>query len=144
VQFYRPIRHLRMKRMHITDSDIERLVSVCGRTLQKLELEKCSGFSTWGLEMIARACKNLVVLNLSEADIINDGAPFWLSTLAHTARSLQVLDLSLTEVEDVEQHVLVNLATRCRDLRLCEALKVDHVLPVVNAANNNCRHLGIG
>ncbi|KAG0564711.1 hypothetical protein M758_8G128600 [Ceratodon purpureus] len=144
VRFYRSIRHLKMKRMHITDSDIERLVSVCGRSLQKLELEKCSGFSTWGLEVIARACRNLVVLNLSEADIMNEGAPYWMTTLANTARSLQVLDLSLTDVEDVEQHVLVNLASRCLDLRLCVALKVDHVLPVVNAANKNCRHLGIG
>ena len=145
VKFYRPIRHLKMKRMTISDSDIERLVSVCGQTLQKLELEKCSGFSTWGLEMIARACRNLAVLSLSEADIRNhEGAPRWLTTLANTARSLQVLDLSLTEVEDVEQHVLVNFASRCHDLRLCDSLKLEHVLPVVNAANKHCRHLGIG
>lgn len=144
VQFHRPVRHLKMKRMTVSDSDIELLVSVCGASLQRLELEKCSGFSTRGLEIIARKCQNLVVLNLSESDIRNEGAPFWLSTLAATARSLEVLNLSLTEVEFVEQHVLVDFASRCRDLRLCEALKIDHVLPVVKAANSAMRHLGIG
>lgn len=144
VQFYQPIRHLKMKRMTVSDSDIELLVSACGTSLQKLELDKCSGFSTLGLEIIARTCRNLVVLNLSETDIRNEGAPYWLTTLANTARSLEVLNLSLTEVEFVEQHVLVDLATRCRDLRLCEALKINHVLAVVKAANKTMHHLGIG
>lgn len=141
---YRNLRHLRLKRMTVSDADIEKLVSICGESLQRLELEKCSGFSTRGLEFIARVCKNLVVLNLSECDIFNCGAPYWLTTLVDTAKSLQVLDLSLTEIEDVEQTVLETLATRCHTLRLCEALKIDHVLPIVKAARNNVRHLGIG
>lgn len=143
-RFYRPIRHLRMKRMTVTDRDIELLVGGCGDSLQRLELEKCSGFTTSGLEMIARACWNLTELNLSEADIRNEGAPYWLTTLADTAKSLRVLDLSLTEVEDVEQHVLVKLASQCHTLRLCEALKIEHVLPLVKAADTTVRHLGIG
>lgn len=56
-KYYRPIRHLKMKRMTITDDEIEQLVSVCGESLRMLELEKCSGFSTKGLESIARACR---------------------------------------------------------------------------------------
>lgn len=142
---YRPIRHLKMKRMMVSDSDIERLVVACGASLQRLELEKCSGFSTRGLEIIARACRNLVVLNLSEADIRNEySARYWLTTLARTARSLEVLNLSLTDVDFVQQHVLVELATRCRDLRLCEALKIDHVLALVKAATTSMHHFGIG
>lgn len=143
-KFYRPLRHLRMKRMTVSDSDIEKLVSVCGESLQILELEKCSGFTTRGLEMIARACRNLVVLNLSEADIVNQGAPYWLTALVNNAKSLRLLDLSLTEVEDVEQVVLEKLASRCHTLRLCAALKIDHVLPIVRAAEKTVRHLGIG
>lgn len=142
-RFFQHIRHVKLKRMTVSDSDIERLVSACGTSLQSLELEKCSGFSTRGLEMIARACRNLVVLNLSEADIRNEGSPFWLTTLSNTARSLEVLNLSLTEVEDVESHVLVDLASRCRDLRLSGAMKIDHVLAVVKAASSSMQHLGI-
>ena len=144
VKFYTPIRHLKMKRMSILDSDIERLVSVCGESLQKLELEKCSGFSTAGLETIARACGNLMVLNLSEAEIENEGAPNWLTTLTENATSLQVLDLSLTELHEVEQHVVMELARRCHTLRFCEALKIGHVLPVLEAAKETMRHMGIG
>lgn len=143
-KFYRPLRHLRMKRMSVTDADLERLVLGCGESLQRLELEKCSGFSTRGLDMIARVCRNLVVLNLSESDIINCGKPHWMTTLVNTAKSLRVLDLSLTEVEDAEQRVLETLATRCHTLRLCEALKIDHVLPIVKAAEKTVRHFGIG
>lgn len=143
VESYRPIRHLKMKRMTISDSDIQLLVSVCGESLQKLEMEKCSGFSTRGLEMIARTCENLVVLNLSETDIENEGAPSWLTTLAENAKSLQVLDLSLTEVRGVEQQVVEELASRCHTLRLCEALNIEHVLPVLEAAKDTVRHMGI-
>jgi hypothetical protein len=143
-RFYRHLRHLRLKRMTITDGDIELLVGACGESLQRLELEKCSGFSTRGLDIIARGCRNLRELNLSEADIRNEGPLYWLTTLANTAKSLQVLDLSLTELEDAEQHVLVKLATRCHTLRLCEALRIDHVLPIVEAADTTVRQLGIG
>jgi hypothetical protein len=131
-----------MKRMTITDDEIEQLVSVCGGSLRMLELEKCSGFSTRGLESIARACRNLVTLNLSESDIL--GPCRWLPILAQTARSLQVLDLSLTEVEDVDQGVLADLASRCHTLRICQGLKIGHFLPVVTAAARTVRHFGIG
>ena len=143
-RFYKPLMHLRMKRMTVTDADIQLLVGACGESLQSLQLEKCSGFSTTGLEIIARACPNLRELNLSEADILNHGGPYWLTTLAKTAQSLQVLDLSLTEVENAEQHVLVKLASRCHTLKLCEALKIDHVLPILKAAGTKVRQLGIG
>jgi len=144
VEFYKPIRHLKMKRMRITDADIERLISVCGETLQRLELHKCSGFSTNGLDVIARGCRNLVVLNLCEADIMNEGAPLWLTTVANTAMALEVLDLSLTELQSVEQNAVVALASRCHTLRLGEALTIDDMLPVLEAAQNTVRRLGIG
>uniref|UniRef100_A0A7I4FFC2 F-box domain-containing protein n=1 Tax=Physcomitrium patens TaxID=3218 RepID=A0A7I4FFC2_PHYPA len=143
-EHYRPIRHLKMKRMTISDSDIKRFVSACGYSLERLEFEKCSGFSTTGLQYIAGACRNLVVLNLSEADILQGDAPYWMTSLVNTASSLRVLDLYLTEVEDVEQSVLERLAKQCHTLRLCDALKINHVLPVVTAACETVRHLGIG
>lgn len=144
VKFYRPMTHLKMKRMRITDADIERLISVCGETLQRLELPKCSGFSTTGLDIIARTCRNLVVLNLSEADIQNDGTPLWLTTVANTAMSLEVLDLSLTELQNVEQNAVVELARRCHTLRLSGSLKIDYLLPILDAAQETVRRLGIG
>lgn len=91
-------------------------------------------------------CRNLVTLNLSEADILNhnQGRSRWLTTLANTARSLRVLDLSLSEVEDVDLTALADLASRCHTLRLYQALKINHVLPVVTAAARTVRHFGIG
>lgn len=144
-KWYRPaLRHLCLKRMTVSDADIEMLVTACGESLQGLELQKCYGFSTRGLDLIARNCRNLEVLNLTEADINNCGAPYWLSTLADTANSLQVLDLSLTELEFAEQEALETLASRCHTLRLCAALKIHRVLPIVKAAERTVRHLGIG
>lgn len=92
----------------------------------------------------AHFCRNLITLNLSEADIQNSGDLLWLTTLADTAKLLQVLDLSLTGVEDVNQAVLEKLASRCNTLRLCESMKTDHVLPVLEAGAKNICHLGIG
>lgn len=144
VDSYLPLRHLKMKRMRVSDADIERLVSVCGPSLERLELPKCSGFSTKGLDAIARGCRRLVVLNLCEAEIRNEGAPLWLTSLATSAPSLQVLDLSLTELQTVEQNAVVALASRCHTLRLCDSLQIDYLLPVLEAAQKTVRHLGIG
>lgn len=144
VKYYRPLRHLKMKRMRISDADIECLVSVCGDTLERVEFPKCSGFSTTGLDSIARRCRNLVVLNICEADVKNEGAPLWLTTVATTALSLEVLDVSLTELENVEVKAVVELARRCHTLRFCEAMKIDNLLPLLDAAQKTVRHLGIG
>lgn len=56
-KYYKSITHLKLKRVSISDDEIERLVSVCGDSLHTLELVKCSGFSATGLNSVARACR---------------------------------------------------------------------------------------
>ena len=45
-----------LRRMIVTDKDLASLSARPGNLLQVLKLEKCSGFSTRGLEAIARSC----------------------------------------------------------------------------------------
>ena len=151
---YPSITHLKMKRMFISDADIERLVSgACGKSLHKLELVACFGFSPSGLEMVARECRNLVVLNLLETEMkYNETIEYkrvpnsWLPTLAETAKSLQVLDLTrmIQRPESVHHNVVAELASRCHTLRLCKLIEVDQALPVLEAAKETVRHMGIG
>lgn len=56
-QRYPSLSQLRLKRMSVSDADIQTLAQGCGKSLQILELEKCSGFSTMGLRSIAQACR---------------------------------------------------------------------------------------
>lgn len=44
-----------------------------------------------------------------------------MTTLATTALSLEVLDVSLTLLANLEVKAVVELASRCRTLRFCEA-----------------------
>lgn len=141
---YPRLTSLTMKRMRVSDSDLSHLVSACGETLQRLELPKCSGFSTRGLDAVARGCRKLRVLSLSEAEVVNEGAPGWLSTLARMAVGLEVLDLSLTELEDGEQAAVVALARRCETLKLGDRLRIERLVPVLEAARLTARHLGLG
>jgi coronatine-insensitive protein 1 len=46
-----------LRRMIVTDDDLAILASRPGNLLQVLKLEKCSGFSTFGLQAIARFCR---------------------------------------------------------------------------------------
>lgn len=48
-EYYWFIRYLKMKCMMILDFDIKCFVSVCGYSLERLEFEKCFGFSIMGL-----------------------------------------------------------------------------------------------
>ena len=51
------LKALHLRRMIVTDADIKVLVGARGRILESLKLDKCSGFSTNGLLLVARSCK---------------------------------------------------------------------------------------
>jgi hypothetical protein len=145
---YPSLSQLRLKRMSVSDADIQTLAQGCGKSLQILELEKCSGFSTMGLRSIAQACRKLRVLSFAESEVqqqVDGVSSHWLSMLAETASSLQVLDMPLVEIDDEDMRVLFNLATRCHTLRICESMKIDQTLPFLKACSTtNVCSLGIG
>jgi hypothetical protein len=93
-------------------------------------------------------CRKLRVLSFAESEVQQqeDGvSSHWLSMLAETAISLQVLDMPLVEIDDEDMRVLFNLAARCHTLRICESMKIDQTLPFLKACSTtNVRSLGIG
>jgi coronatine-insensitive protein 1 len=51
------LKALHLRRMVVTDDDLEALVRARGHMLQELKLDKCSGFSTDALRLVARSCR---------------------------------------------------------------------------------------
>ena len=51
------LKALHLRRMVVTDDDLDALVRARGHMLQELKLDKCSGFSTDALRLVARSCR---------------------------------------------------------------------------------------
>lgn len=51
------LKALHLRRMTVTDADIAALVRARGHMLQELKLDKCSGFSTDALRLVALSCR---------------------------------------------------------------------------------------
>jgi coronatine-insensitive protein 1 len=51
------LKAVHLRRMAVTDHDIAELVRARGHMLQVLKLDKCSGFSTDALRLVARSCR---------------------------------------------------------------------------------------
>jgi hypothetical protein len=51
------LKAVHLRRMTVTDDDIAELVRARGHMLQVLKLDKCSGFSTDALRLVARSCR---------------------------------------------------------------------------------------
>lgn len=83
--------------------------------LQELKLEKCSGFSTRGLEEVARGCRSLKTLMLDESQI-EDESGHWLHELALNNSSLEVLNFYMTTLEMINTSDLELIVTNCPSL----------------------------
>jgi hypothetical protein len=64
--------------------------------------------------------------------------------LAERAGSLQFLDMTLVEIQDLDTGVLLKLAARCHTLRISESMNIDQILPFLKACTNSVRSLGMG
>ena len=67
------LKALQLRRMVVTDDDLAELVRARGRMLQELKLDKCTGFSTDGLRLLARSCR-FATLDSSSCS----PAPIWM------------------------------------------------------------------
>ncbi|KAL1544741.1 Coronatine-insensitive protein 1, variant 2 [Salvia divinorum] len=106
---------LHFRRMIVKDSDLELLAKSHGKVLDVLRLDKCSGFSTDGLLLISRFCRNLRNLLLEESSIIeNDGE--WLNELAMNNTVLESLNFYMTDLMKVRSRDLEQIARRCPKL----------------------------
>lgn len=103
------------RRMIVKDEDIGVLVRGRGHMLNVLKLDKCNGFSTDGLVVIARSCRNLRNLFLEESIISDEREVNWLHELAINNSVLQSLNFYMTELK-VSWQDLELIARNCRSL----------------------------
>ncbi|XP_020571198.1 coronatine-insensitive protein homolog 1b [Phalaenopsis equestris] len=108
------LKALHLRRMIVTDADIDVLVRARGHVLQSLKLDKCSGFSTDGLTRIASSCRGLRTLFLEESSIVqNDGG--WLRQLAANDSILEVLNFYMTYLKCTREDLEL-IARNCKSL----------------------------
>lgn len=109
------LKALHLRRMIVTDDDLTTLVRGRGHMLQELKLEKCSGFSTRGLEEVAHGCRSLKILMLDESQIEEESGD-WLHELALNNSSLEVLNFYMTTLEMINTSDLELIVTNCPSL----------------------------
>lgn len=131
------LKALHLRRMILTDHDLGTLVRGRGHMLQSLKLEKCSGFSTRGLQDVARGCRSLKVLMLEESTIEEESGE-WLHELALNNSSLEVLNFYMTGLEKIDISDLELIVTNCPSLNSlkvseCDLLDLKNVLKKATA-----------
>ncbi|WOL16550.1 hypothetical protein Cni_G25337 [Canna indica] len=100
--------------MIVLDEDIGALVETRGEVLKTLKLDKCSGFSTDGLLLVARSCKNLTTLFLEESSVTQKDDR-WIHELAVNNTVLETLNFYMTELTVIPQDLEL-LARNCKSL----------------------------
>ncbi|GJN14566.1 hypothetical protein PR202_gb01409 [Eleusine coracana subsp. coracana] len=107
---------LHLRRMVVTDDDLAELVRARGHMLQELKLDKCSGFTTDGLRLVARFCRSLRTLLLEECQIEDHGSE-WIRDLAVSNPNpvLATLNFHMTDLT-VMPADLELLAKNCKSL----------------------------
>lgn len=108
------LKTLHLRRMVVTDDDLATLVRARGHMLQELKLDKCSGFSTDALRLVARSCRSLRTLFLEECSITDNGTE-WLHDLAVNNPVLVTLNFYMTYLRVVPADLEL-LAKNCKSL----------------------------
>ncbi|EAY98249.1 hypothetical protein OsI_20159 [Oryza sativa Indica Group] len=108
------LKALHLRRMVVTDDDLAALVRARGHMLQELKLDKCSGFSTDALRLVALSCRSLRTLFLEECSIADNGTE-WLHDLAVNNPVLETLNFHMTELTVVPADLEL-LAKKCKSL----------------------------
>ncbi|RWW10340.1 hypothetical protein BHE74_00001586 [Ensete ventricosum] len=118
------LEELRLKRMVVTDDDLE-LLARSFPNFKSLVLVSCEGFSTDGLAAIATYCRGLRELDLQENEVEDHGHQ-WLSCFPDSCTSLISLNFACLKGE-VNANALERLVARCPDLR---SLKLNRAISV--------------
>jgi coronatine-insensitive protein 1 len=110
------LKALHLRRMVVTDDDLAELVRARGHMLQELKLDKCSGFTTDGLRLVACCCRTLKTLLLEECQIEDHGSE-WIRDLAisHPNPVLATLNFHMTDLT-VMPADLELLAKNCKSM----------------------------
>ncbi|XP_047090058.1 coronatine-insensitive protein homolog 2-like [Lolium rigidum] len=108
---------LHLRRMIVSDDDIAVLVRAKAHMLVSLKLDRCSGFSTLSLALIARSCKKLDTLLLEESTIAEKENDEWLRELATSNTVLETLNFFLTDIYASPEYLAL-LVRNCRRLKI--------------------------
>ncbi|KAK8951201.1 Coronatine-insensitive protein 1 [Platanthera zijinensis] len=92
------LKSLHLRRMIVKDADIVVLARDRGHMLQVLKLDKCSGFSTDGLSIIATSCRCLRTLFLEESSAVEKDSG-WLHQVAVNCSLLEILNFYMTDLK---------------------------------------------
>jgi len=111
---------LHLRRMIVSDDDLAVLVSAKAHMLVSLKLDRCSGFSTTSLALIAHSCKKLETFFLEESTIAEKENVEWLRELATSNTVLETLNFFLTDIRASPAY----LALVVRNCRRLKTLKI--------------------
>eukprot|EP00250_Pteridium_aquilinum_P009795 c18942_g1_i1 orf=439-2226(+) len=114
---------LHFRRMVVSDEDLDELAQARGNKLRVLKLDRCCGFSTSGLEKIAKYCRQLRVLFLDESGIV-DHSGNWLHEIALHNSSLEVLSFYATNLT-IDVTNLDTIAANCKSLSCLKVYDVE-------------------
>lgn len=120
------LKSIHLRRMIVSDDDLFKLAKERGHMLHVLKLDRCSGFSTTGIEAIARNCRCLRVLVLDDSTIEDRGGE-WLHELALNNVSLEVLNFSGTDLQIIDIADLQTVAINCKALASLKVHELDLV-----------------
>ncbi|XP_062210698.1 coronatine-insensitive protein homolog 2 isoform X1 [Phragmites australis] len=124
---FHSLKALHLRRMIVSDDDIDVLVRAKARMLVALKLDRCSGFSTSSLALVARCCKKLETLFLEESTIAEKENDEWIRELAANNSVLETLNFFLTDLSASPEYLtlLVRSCQRLETLKISECLMPD-------------------
>ncbi|KAL6907589.1 hypothetical protein ACP4OV_002628 [Aristida adscensionis] len=124
---FKLLKALHLRRMKVSDDDVTVLVRAKAHMLVALKLDRCSGFSTTSLSLVARTCRKLETLFLEESSIAEKDNDEWIRELATNNSVLETLNFFLTDLVASPAHLtlLVRNCQRLKTLKISECLMPD-------------------
>ncbi|KAG8096649.1 hypothetical protein GUJ93_ZPchr0013g37152 [Zizania palustris] len=111
------LKALHLRRMTVSDDDLDILVRAKAHMLTSLKLDRCSSFSTSSLALVARTCKKLETLFLEESSIAEKENDEWIRELAINNTVLETLNFFLTDLRASPAYLTL-LVRNCRRLKV--------------------------
>ncbi|KAG8074376.1 hypothetical protein GUJ93_ZPchr0006g44134 [Zizania palustris] len=111
------LKALHLRRMIVSDDDVDVLVRAKAHMLASLKLDRCSGFSTSSLALLARTCKKLETLFLEDSSIADKENDEWLRELATNNSVIETLNFFLTDLRASPAYLTL-LGRNCRRLKV--------------------------
>ncbi|KAL5208970.1 hypothetical protein ABZP36_004593 [Zizania latifolia] len=111
------LKALHLRRMTVSDDDLDVLVRAKAHMLASLKLDRCSGFSTSSLALVARTCKKLETLFLEDSSIAEKENDEWIRELATNNTVLETLNFFLTDLRASPAYLTL-LVRNCRRLKV--------------------------